>query len=284
MTLWQAAFWGLLQGLTEFLPVSSSGHLALAPWLLGWPAPDLTFDLLVHLGTLAAVVAYLRRDVAALLAAAWRLARLRRIVDAPTRLAALIVVSALPAALLGALFNDLVEQAIQAPWAVSLLLAVTGGILFLSERLPESAQRLPESAQRLARRERPLEALTVADALGIGLAQAVAMLPGISRSGATIGAGLLRGLTRREAARFSFLMALPVITGATLVQLLRVLRGGLAAAPAANLGVGLAVAAVSGYAALRFLLRYLQTHSLRPFAFYCWGLALVGLAASVIGS
>lgn len=268
MTLWHAAFWGLLQGLTEFLPVSSSGHLALAPFLLGWPTPDLTFDLVVHLGTLGATVVYLRRDVAALLAAAWRLARRRRMADADTRLVALIALSALPAVVLGALFNDLVERAIQAPWAVSLLLLVTGGILFASERL--------------ARRERPLEALTWADALWIGLAQAVAMLPGISRSGATIGAGLLRGLRRRDAARFSFLMVLPVIAGATLMQLWRVLRGHVMSASAAHLAVGLAVAAVSGYAAIAFLLRHVQTRSLRPFAYYCWALALVGLAASVI--
>jgi len=108
------------------------------------------------------------------------------------------------------------------------------------------------------------------------------MLPGVSRSGATIGSGLLRGLTRRDAARFSFLMVLPVIAGASLVELLRVLRGGGGAASAAHLAMGFAVAAVSGYLALRFLLRYLQTHSLRPFAYYCWGLSLLGLAASLM--
>jgi undecaprenyl-diphosphatase len=268
MTTFHAAFWGLLQGLTEFLPVSSSGHLVLAPWLVGWPAPDLAFDLMVHLGTLVAIVVVMRRDVADLLAAAWRLARQRRVVDAKERLVVLIVVSAIPAALLGALASDAIEAALQAPWAVSLLLAATGAILFLSDRL--------------ALRGRSLDALRPRDALLIGLAQAAALLPGISRSGATIAGGLMRGLSRREAARFSFLMVLPVIAGASLVQLLRVLRDGLSATVAVNLGVGFLVAAASGYAALSFLLRHLQTRSLRPFAYYCWGLALLGLAVSLL--
>ncbi len=263
-----AALWGILQGVTEFLPVSSSGHLALIPWLFGWPVPGLLFDLVVHGGTLLALVAYFWQDVKDLFLGAWGLLRTRRLNGPKERLTAWVLVSAVPAAVLGALASDFVERALGAPWVVSLFLAVTGGILYLAERL--------------GRRTRALNTLGWRDALGIGLAQAVALMPGISRSGATISAGLARGFEREAAARFSFVMSLPVVAGALLMEGLQALRSGVSTTAGLGLLVGFAVSAASGYLALRFLFRHLRARSLRPFAYYCWAIACVGLAASLL--
>jgi len=268
MPLPLAVLWGILQGVTEFLPVSSSGHLALIPWLLGGPVPGLLFDLVVHGGTLLAILAYFGRDIKGLFVGVWRLVRRRRADTPEGALVWWILVSALPAAVAGALASDLVERTLNAPWMVSAFLAVTGGILYLAERL--------------GRRTRALDSLGWRDALWIGLAQAVALLPGISRSGATISAGLMRGLERQAAARFSFLMALPAIAGALMMEILHALRGGLPPAEGASLWVGFAASALSGYLALRFLFRHIQVRSLRPFAYYCWAIAFVGLAVSLL--
>lgn len=268
MPLPLAALWGILQGVTEFLPVSSSGHLALIPWLLGGSVPGLLFDLVVHGGTLLAILAYFWRDVKGLFVGAWRLVSRRRADTPEGALVWWILVSALPAAVAGALASDLVERALTAPWMVSALLAATGGILYFAERL--------------GRRTRALDSLGWRDALWIGLAQAVALMPGISRSGATISAGLMRGLERQAAARFSFLMALPVIAGALMMEILHALRGGLPPAEGASLWVGFVASALSGYWALRFLFRHVRARSLRPFAYYCWAIAFVGLAVSLL--
>lgn len=263
-----AALWGILQGLTEFLPVSSSGHLALIPWLLGWPVPGLFFDLVVHGGTLTAILVYFRRDIQGLLIGAWRLLRTRRLSGPEEALTLWVLVSAMPAAVLGALANGLIEQLLGVPWAVALLLGGTGGILYLAEHL--------------GRRERPLGALGMRDALWIGLAQTAALLPGVSRAGATIAAGLVRGLKREAAARFSFLMSLPVVVGALLMEGIQALKGGVSAPEGLSLLVGFGMAALSGYMALAFLFRHLQVRSLRPFAYYCWAIALIGLVASLL--
>lgn len=268
MPVFFAALWGVLQGLTEFLPVSSSGHLALVPWLLGWPVPGLLFDLVVHGGTLTAILVYFRRDIKGLFVGAWRLLRTRQMEGPEATLTAWVLLSAVPAAIVGMLASDLVERAINTPWAVSLLLAGTGSILYLAEHLGQ--------------RERPFNALGVKDALWIGLAQAVALLPGVSRSGATIAAGLLRGLKREAAARFSFLMSLPVIAGALLMESLQALQSGVGAPERLGLLVGFVAAALSGYFALAFLFRHVQARNLRPFAYYCWGIALVGLTVSLL--
>ncbi|MCD6520828.1 MAG: undecaprenyl-diphosphatase UppP [Anaerolineae bacterium] len=265
MTTLQAALLGVLQGLTEFIPVSSSGHLVIIPWLLGWPSPGLSFDVLVHLGTLVALLLYFRRDIYELLLGAWELCRRRRLETFRARLLLLILLSALPAALLGYLLEDKISQAFETPWVASLFLLVTGGLLFTSEWL--------------GKRTQTIEQLGWGQALLIGLAQSLALLPGISRSGATISAGLLCGLKRPAAARFSFLMVLPVILGATAFELLQAAQGG-ALAGSWQLGVGFLAALLSGYAALGFLIRHLQSHSLRPFAYYCWALGTLGLILS----
>ena len=266
MSIIQAIAWGILQGLTEFIPVSSSGHLVLVPWLLGCQSPNLTFDLVVHLGTLVAVALYFRRDILGLLGGAWEIVRSRKIDTPEARLAVCILVSMIPAAILGYLFEDAIGRILGTPGIVSLLLLVTGGILMASEYV-----RHQESA---------LAKMRYGDALIIGLAQSLALMPGISRSGATISAGLLRGLSREEAARFSFLMVLPVILGATAYELLGAASAGFEGAQALYLLAGFLAAFLSGYAALRFLLKYLQNHGLQPFAYYCWAF---GLASLIIG-
>lgn len=256
MTIIQAIILGLLQGATEFLPISSSGHLVLVPWLLGWDKASLTFDTIVHLGTLVAVVIYFQRDI-------WQITRgvlvtlqQRNLADPDGRLGWLIALGCVPAALFGLLLEDFFESLFGAPLIVSCLLLITGLILLLSEKI----------SQRL----RQLEGIGVKDSLLIGLAQAAAIAPGISRSGATIAAGLALNIDREAAARFSFLLALPIILGAGLLKLKDTLAEGVTSSEIGILVIGFVVAAVSGYACIYFLLAYIRRHSLYIFTAYCW--------------
>lgn len=265
MSPWAALGWGVLQGLTEFIPVSSSGHLVLVPWLLGLEAPELRFDVVVHAGTLVAVLIAFAPDILALVRGFWQALRARQM-NPQARLALLLVVSAIPAGVLGLLLENLVADALGAPIAVALLLLVTGCLLFLSESL--------------GKRERHLDTLTLADTLLIGVSQCLALLPGISRSGATISGGLLRGLRRDEAARFSFLMSIPVIAGAALRTLWG--TGNVMGDNALALAIGFFAASLSGYLGLRFLVSMVARHGLRPYAYYCWAFGLLCLVAAVV--
>jgi len=257
MNLLQSLILGLLQGATEFLPVSSSGHLVLVPWLLNWPIPDLVFDTTLHLGTLLAVLVYFRRDLATL-ARAWILSIIHReLSDTNARLAWLILIGSIPAALIGWAAEDFFESLFGLPRIVAGLLLVTGLILLLSERW--STQTRDPSALR------PL------DALLIGLGQACAIAPGISRSGATIAMGLFRGLKREHAARFSFLLATPVIFGAGMFKLLSLLDGSSASsADPIALGVGFLSSLIAGYSCIAFLISYLRRRKLYLFSAYCF--------------
>ncbi|MCC7353256.1 MAG: undecaprenyl-diphosphatase UppP [Anaerolineae bacterium] len=268
MNIIQAIVLGLIQGATEFIPISSSAHLVLVPWALGWPSPGLAFDTIVHWGTLSAVVAYFWGDLWRI-ARAWfstlpTLFRTRRLDDIGARMAWWIVIGTLPAAVVGALFNDFFESLFSSPQTVAAFLLVTATVLVTTELV--------------GARVRSVERMNAADAVIIGLAQAVAIAPGISRSGATIAAGLARGLRREAAARFSFVLSIPIIFGAGLMQLkdLVTTPGALLQAPI--LVVGFLVAAASGYLCIRFLLRYLQRGRLYVFAAYC---ALVGAAVLI---
>jgi undecaprenyl-diphosphatase len=263
MDLWRALFLGGLQGVTEFWPVSSSGHLTIVPWLLGWPLPALSFDAVLHLGTLLAVLLVFWRDILQLLAAWWR-SILARKVDGQARIAWCILIATVPGALAGFFLDDLFETVFASPIWVAIFLLLTGVILVIGERL--------------SRTGRPLEALGWKGAVAIGLAQAVAIAPGISRSGATIAAGLGLGLQRREAARFSFLLSIPIILGAGGSQLLHLLKGGAEELTWSALGAGFLAALVSGYLCIRFLLSFLQRGRLYVFALYCWGVGLITLA------
>ncbi len=259
MDLLQALALGIVQGLTEFIPVSSSGHLVVLPWLLGWPEPSVAFDATLHLGTLLALLVYLWSDIWSILGA-WLAGWRHRNWSAPAgRLGWLIILATIPAVVAGVVLEEQFTVLFGSPGFVGAALVLTGCILVLSERF----------GSRLW----GLEKLGAGSAVVIGVAQAVAITPGISRSGATIATGLAFGLSRTAAARFSFLLGMPIIAGAGLSQLVSLLRhGGGAGVGAATLAVGFLAAAVSGYLCISFLLAYLRRGSLYIFAAYC-GLA-----------
>ena len=265
MNVFQALVLGLVQGATEFVPISSSGHLVLVPWLLGWPEPGLAFDTIVHWGTLLAVLAVFWRDLVAL-AGAWARSLVdRQLNPTEAKLAWLIIVGTLPAALIGFLWEDFFESLFSSPGWVAVLLLVTGVILALSEWL--------------GKRQRSLSDLSWLDSVLVGLAQGLAIAPGISRSGATMAMGLLRGVKREAAARYSFLLATPIIFGAGLLQLVELFQANVIEARLSLLTVGFLAAAISGYLCIKFLLAYLQQGKLYIFAIYCW---LVGISSLTI--
>lgn len=238
-----AVFWGLIQGLTEFLPVSSSGHLVLIPAILDREGPDLATTAMLHLGTLAAVLVYYRSDIA-------KMAKF----DRPARkLITLIVIGSIPAVIGGLIFEDKVEELVHEPNTVAIMLVVTGIILLATGLL------------RIG--DRTTELLRPLDSLLIGLGQALALIPGISRSGMTISTGLVRGMSKVEAARFAFLLGIPVIAGAGLLEMIDFMGSGESIDP--SVWVGVVVAGVSGYLAIAVLIRLLSRAGLAPFGIYC---------------
>jgi len=266
----QALIMGIVQGLTEFLPISSSGHLIVVPAIFGWTDPfidSLAFSVMLHLGTLAALLAYFWREWVLLVPAGLATIRDRSTRGEPHRRLALnIAISTIPAVIAGLLLNDFIEEHVRQAGLVAIMLLVGASIMWLADRW---------GAQL-----RGVDDLGPAGALGIGAAQALALVPGISRSGVSISAGLFVGLDRASAARFSFLMATPVIAGAGLFELRKVIGGGTAVdGNVVPLVVGLLAAMLSGFAAIHFLLRYLRTNSLAVFVAY-----RVVLAALVIVS
>ncbi|MEP7357253.1 MAG: undecaprenyl-diphosphate phosphatase [Anaerolineales bacterium] len=285
MTIIQAIILGLVQGLTEFIPVSSSAHLIIVPWLFGWTNPALTslpFDVALHLGTLLAVLAYFAADWVRLIRAGIASLVERRIGrDPDRRLAWLLVIGSIPGAVIGALAESKIEALFHQPGvpvstaamiALAVMLALLGAALM--------------AAERLARHVRALNQVTLRDAILIGLSQALAIFPGVSRSGATITAGLGLGLTRETAARFSFLLSAPIIAGAGAKSLYEIYKGMQSGAIAsADLGlfpIGFIAAAVSGYLCIRFLLAYLRSHSTSVFVYYRWALAVLIVIVALV--
>ena len=249
----EAIVWGLVQGLTEFLPVSSSGHLRVVPDLLGFDPPDLATSAVLHLGTLVAVVAYYRHDIN------WMARGIRRDPVA-RRLAMMVVAATIPAVLAGVVLTEQVERFQDSSTAVGIALLATGAVLLASKYA--------------ARPTGLAEEVSTVDSLTIGVAQALALLPGISRSGMVITAGMMRGLSGTQAARFGFLMAVPVTLGAGAREAIAV-AGTDGHLPA--LVAGTLVAAVSGYWAISLLVRALTRHGLWPFALYCFLAGAVAL-------
>jgi len=237
----------------------------LVPWLFSWPAPGLAFDAVAHWGTAVAVVIYFWHDWVSLVRATWRSLRERSFVDSQARLAWFILLGTLPAVLIGWLLADFFEGMFARPVAAACFLLVTAALLTASERW--------------GRRERDLDTLAWPDALLVGLAQALAIFPGISRSGATIAAGLGRGLRRGPAARFSFLLATPITLGAGLLKVVELAQVGGLAAQVPALVTGFVVAGLVGFGCIHFLLRYLQRRRLYPFAVYC---AVLGVACLLV--
>jgi undecaprenyl-diphosphatase len=269
MTIVQAVLLGIVQGLTEFVPVSSSGHLVLLPWLLGWqidPQTAFLFDVLVQMGTLVAVFIYFRSDIFNLLRETGRGLFRGKPFETPTaRLGWLILASSLPAAIVGLLLKDFVADTFEDPRMVAIFLLITALLLWIAERL--------------GTREKELTQVTLPDALWIGAAQILALFPGISRSGATISAGLARNLDRPVAARFSFLMALPIMVGAGLIAVLDVFKIDNASGFMVPILIGSIIAAIIGYLAIRWLISYLSRHSLRIFTYYC---AVLGIFVLIL--
>ena len=275
----QAALIGILQGLTEFIPVSSSAHLELAPWIFGWRSngllDSLAFDVFLHLGTLLALLAYFAADWLRLLRAAVASIRERRIgVDPDRRLAWLLILATVPAALIGFVGEDWINEHLHAD-SNGVRLAIAGFVVLGAIVL--------WLADRFGSRRREINGLDAPSALAIGLSQALALLPGISRSGATISTGLLLGLTRESAARFSFLLATPITLGAGLYGSRHLLDASHTGGEWLAIGVGFVAAAVSGMLAIGFLLRWLRTRSVTVFSVYRLAFAALIVALVVVG-
>lgn len=278
----QAFVLGLVQGATEFIPVSSSGHLQAIPFLFGWESGSLEFDVAVHVGTLLAVLVVFRTDLAGMLLAVLRPTSAERAdpdaARGARRLVVVLAVATLPAAAFGLLARDAIGAAFDEPLAVAAFLCVTAALLWSSERRRTrlgTVEPAPLDAAHATARE--LAGLDWRRASGIGAAQALAILPGISRSGATIAAGMALGLSRGAAARFSFLLLIPITLGAALVTLpgLGELEVGSLPFGTSQVLVGVATSAVSGYLAIRFLLALVARRSLVLFANYVLVLAAV---------
>jgi undecaprenyl-diphosphatase len=257
--------------LTEFLPISSSAHLILLPWFLGWRPEGLAFDVSLHLGTAAAVLAYFWRDWIRLAVEAVKgVIGMDLVGNQDRRLACFLVLGSIPAALVGLLFEREVEQTLRSPLIIVITLPVFGLLLAVAERR--------------SRLQRGLSEYTWSDAVWIGLSQAVALVPGVSRSGITMTAALLRHAQRASAARFSFLLATPIILGAALREGWGLLAGGMQGANVAVLLAGTASAAITGFFCIGMFLRYLQARTFTPFVIYRILLAAVVLVYYLRGA
>jgi undecaprenyl-diphosphatase len=265
MTFFQAIILGVLQGLGEFLPISSSGHLIAVPWLLGWKEHGLSFDVALHLGTLVAVLYAFAGDW-------WRMGtsllrglhRGQPFAEPGGRMLGLLALASIPGALAGKLLDDWAETTFRSPAFVAVAMAALGVLLWLADRTHGT---------------RGADQISLAQALLIGCAQALALVPGVSRSGVTITAALFLGYRRDEAARFSFLLATPITFGAALLKVPHLLRAGGETGPAL---AGMAAAAVVGWLSIFFLLRYVRTRTYQPFVWYRFAFAAVVLAALIL--
>ena len=277
MHIFQAIVLGIVQGLAEFIPISSSAHLIIVPWLLNWNDPaleSLTFDVALHLGTLVALLIYFWNDWKRYITAGARSIVERKIGnDRDRKLAWYLVIGTIPGGIIGLLFEHKIEDLFHPSggditanamvW-MGIIVAVLGALLFLAERL--------------AKHLRKMDGVNLRDAILIGCAQAFAIFPGVSRSGSTITAGLAVGLERETAARFSFLLSAPIIAGAGLKSLLDIYKGihsgAIAGSDIALFPAGFLAAAISGYFCIKYLMRFLQNNSVNVFVYYRWALAV----------
>ena len=260
MTFIQAIVFGAVQGLTEFLPISSTAHLVLLPWFMGWPDPGLSFDVALHLGTLVALLIYFRNDWIALVRSSLKLVR-GNTTDPDARMAFFIIVATIPGGLAGALFESKVETVLRSPVIISFTLIALALVLV--------------AAELKGRHKRNLEQISLNDAVTVGLAQAIAIVPGVSRSGVTITAALFKGIKRDAAARFSFYLSTPIIAGAVAKKMLDIAAQGLTADQMMPFVAGIVSAGIVGYFSIAFLLRYLQTHNTFIFVYYRIALGII---------
>jgi len=261
MTEFQALVLGLVQGLSEFLPISSSAHLALTPWFFGWQDPGLAFDVALHIGTLVAVAWYFRREWFALARSAISIVRQREVRTTEEWRLVFLIAATIPAAIAGLTVEDLAETAFRSPRLIAINLMIMGVILW--------------AVDRQARRDRPLEGMRFRDAITIGFIQCLALLPGVSRSGSTMTGARLLGFDRQSAAVFSFLMSFPVTLAAAVLKAPDAFKAGV---DATTIFIGIAAAAVSSWLAIAVLLRFVSRHSFGVFALYRLVLGVVILA------
>ncbi len=260
MTVVQAFVLGIIQGLTEFLPISSSAHLTLAPWFFHWTDPGLEFDVALHIGTLIAVLWYFRAEWVRLAQAAWGIVRHGgRVQSVEEMRVVLLIIGTIPGAIAGELLEKRAEDTFRSPLLIAATLSIMGVLLW--------------AVDKWAPADRSMDKLGVIDAVWIGLAQILALVPGVSRSGSTITAGRALKLDRESAAIFSFLLSMPIIAGAGLHKLPHLLKAGITA----PLATGVITAAVSSWFAIAIVLRYVKSHSYGVFALY-----RVLLAAAVV--
>jgi undecaprenyl-diphosphatase len=273
----EALLLGIVQGLTEFLPISSSGHLILVPWLQDYTflenneAFNKTFDVALHIGTLAAVVSYFWTDLGQMLRGWFRTLRSRRIETTDERLAWVVVVATIPAVIVGGFGEDWIDEHLGEPWMIALGLIFFGLLLGLSDRRPQ---------------DETIGEISLKQGLILGIAQSLALSPGTSRSGITITTARFMGIDRDGAARISFLMLVPVTAGAVVVKAYGAIKDGLPEGVTGPITVGILASAVSGYLAIAVLLRYVRTHNYDVFVIYrvAVGLFLLGLIATGVRS
>lgn len=269
MTVLEAAVLGIVQGLTEFVPISSSAHLVLVPAIMGWETPPVAFVVLLHAGTLVGVIIYFARDLARLIQGLFR-------PGAQRQLAGYLAIGTLPAGAVGVAFEEQISRIFDHPRLTAALLIGTAAVLFISElRVRREKPKSDQSADVSAL----AHSLNPAKSFAVGVAQAIAILPGLSRSGLTIGAGLTVHLTRIQAARFSFLLSIPILAGTSIFEILDI------AALDVGMNVlltGFVVSLISGFVAVSAMIGYLQRRGLYPFAAYCCvvGIVLVFLLPS----
>jgi undecaprenyl-diphosphatase len=269
MSIVQVIILAIVQGLTEFLPISSSAHLALAPWLLGWKDPGLAFDIALHLGTLVSVLLYFYKDWLQILAQGFGLSFTHDTqLDKNPRLLWMLAAASLPIGVFGLLFGEQAETTWRSPYVIGTMLIVIGVLMALAEKV--------------GRQRRGIGDIGLLDSIVIGFSQALAIVPGTSRSGITITTGLFRGLSRESAARFSFLLSTPAIAAAAAKSLYDLVKhGGLTPEVRLQFFVGMTVSAIVGCLVISFFLKYIRRHTLKFFIYYriVFGRIVIALAS-----
>jgi undecaprenyl-diphosphatase len=272
MTIFQSIILGIIQGLTEFLPISSSGHLVLAHNLLGWQETGLAFDVALHLGTLVALISFFFKDWMKIIRESflnpknWR--KTKPLLTTHYSLLIYLVIGTIPAAVVGFFAEDVIETVFRSSWIVIFML-VGIGVLFIL-------------AEKVAKKQKDLGQINLFDSIIIGFAQALALIPGVSRSGITITAGLLRNIKREQAARFSFLLATPIISGAGLKKMYQVFKLGFSSDQQIIYLVGFLTSCIVGFITIKYLLKFLQNHKLNIFAYYRFVLAFIALLILIL--
>lgn len=277
MTVFESIILGIVQGLTEFLPISSTAHLRVIPALLGWTDPGAAFSAVIQIGTILAVLVYFREDLLRITRGVIRgLQRGKPLGDRDGRLGFYICVGSIPIVVSGLLFQKLIKNELRSLYVIAFALVAVGLVMAIADRF----------ASKKRKEETQTREITLKDALFVGTAQMFALIPGVSRSGSTIAAGLMRGLDRAEAARFSFLLSIPAITGAGLKELYELVQLGIDPDGIVTLITGTVISFVVGYAAIAGLIAFLKKRSVMVFVVYRIGLAVVLLGllgAGVVG-